>query len=102
MTAPRKTAPKKPAPQVEAESVVEGAPVEVEFEGFAVTIPTDIDYWPTRAVQAWAGNRHFDALELLLGEEKWNEFLDRYPLRKDAVGLAGEVAKSLGFGSPGN
>ena len=95
MTA-RKTTPATRSPaQVEAE----GGDTRFEWEGFEVTIPTDMDDWPTLVIQKFQRGQNIDAVELLFGREKWTEFNVLHPSRREFNDMMTALNKHVGIES---
>lgn len=103
MTATKKTEATeldtKPAAQVEAENDDERV---LEFRDLKLTVPADIDDWPTETRKNFSLGRGMVALEILLGRDQWAIFNAHFPKYRDYEELLSLVASEFGFTTPGN
>lgn len=105
MTTPaRKTAAKKAAPRKvsPAQAEAEYETVLVRYQDFEVEVPVDIDDWPTLARQNFTHRNQIDAMQELLGYEKWVEFNALYPRFRQLDDLVQAIMEQVGVSSSGN
>lgn len=77
--------------------------VEVDDDrGFTAVIPAHQGDWPLRCAQYFSQGRHLDAIEILLGTEQWEAYLDTEPTVNDGAHLGRRVAEAVGLVDAGN
>ncbi|MCV7255692.1 hypothetical protein H7J86_26355 [Mycobacterium hackensackense] len=72
----------------------------IDFRGRKFSFPRARAKWPTRAMQIFQRGvmeRYPDAVELMLGAEQWDEFLDVAPLIEDFWEFFTIFARAAGF-----
>lgn len=73
----------------------------IDFEGISITIPSDANKLPVKAVEAWEEDRTVSFVKALIGPEAWKQFTDRDPDMEKFGELAQRIGDSYGFKSAG-
>lgn len=89
----------KSAAQLEGEGTKE---ITIDFQGFKVTVPADIDDWPIAAMQAAQGGRAIDALAEVLGRRKWGALNRKFKRAGDVIELFNQIIDAMGLEDSGN
>ena len=86
----------KPAAQIEAE----GVPMaDVTWRGHTFTVMSDPDDYPIAILQATENGRILTALELILGDKQWAEFVKTKPTKRDANDFLEVMGEVVGTGN---
>jgi hypothetical protein len=73
----------------------------IDFEGIALSIPSDRMDLPVEAIEAWEEDRHVSFVKALVGPDAWGQFKARKPTMKDFQRLAEAIGNAYGFESTG-